>query len=143
MKIYAYLAAAAILAGLLWGAAHVWNKAQRVDAAELAQHKAEADLKDYADKSLAAIEAFNAQAKIDHAADEAFGSRLTALEGAAADLRRAAARIPGHVENTDAKGITRSVLNPDWWLCQSANLSGDTTDAAACRARAGDGGVSH
>lgn len=143
MKLYAYIIAAILLAGLVGYGVHVWRKAERVDVAEAAQRQAVVDLKNYADRSLKAIQDFNARAEKDRKGDEALDARLTALEGVAADLRRAAASIRPTVEKTDAKGVARSVINPDYWLCESATLSGDTADAAACRAAAGDGSVSH
>ena len=141
MKLYLYIAAALILSGLLWGAVHIWNKAQERDAFEQRAIAAEREKVKLAEGFADSVKQFAEQQAKDQEADTALAARITALEGVAADLKRAASRVPATVEKVDDKGIRRAAINPDWWLCQSAILSGDATDAAACQTRAEHGSV--
>lgn len=134
MKIYAYIVAGLMLSGLLWYGHHIYVKADERDQFEEQAKAAEASKQRYADDALKAIQAFNAQREKDSAGDDALNTRLTALEGAAKALAQAARMQRPTVEKPDAQGVVRAVINPDWWLCQSATLSGDPTDATACTA---------
>lgn len=141
MKIWAYVAALAILASLVGGLVHLSKKASQVDAAEARAAAAEKEQLDQAKKFATKIDEFNAHQERDTKKDEELGARLTKLEGVANELARAASRIKPTAEKTDAQGVRHDVVAGDWWLCQSAQLSGNPADAAACVARPGDGSV--
>lgn len=141
MKVWAIVIGIAILAGLVGGLVHLSKKAARVDAAEARAAAAEQLQVDQAKKFANGIELFGKQQEADQKADAALVQRITALEGVAAALNRAASRIKPSMEKPDAQGTLRAVIAPDWWLCRSAQLSGDSADTAACIASPSAGTV--
>lgn len=134
-RLIAYGLIALALAGAVGYGAHIVRKANRVDIAEAALKDAQASHAAYVEKSAKQLADYLAQAKTDRAADEALTARITALEGVAADLRRAVRNIPATVEKADDKGVVTARIAPDWWLCYAASLGGDATDTTACIAR--------
>lgn len=117
------------------------ERAGKYETAVAAQREAEdmhsAYVAEAARKALAAAQL----AEADMLADVKLAARAEALDAENAKLRSAARTIKPTMEKANAEGVRIAVINPDWWLCQSATLSGDAADAAACAARAGDAGL--
>ena len=135
-KLAIYLLAGLALVGLFAAASHTIKKASRAEAAELALETTKAAHTAYVERTVKALEEFTRQAQADRASDTALTARITALEGVAADLRRAARALPATTEKPNAQGVVTTRINADWGLCYFAFLSGDPTDSAACQARA-------
>lgn len=140
MKIYAYIVAAIMLAGAVAYGVHIVKKANRAEVAEKALADETAKHAAYVEAEAKQLAEFIRKAQADKDSDTALTGRITALEGAAAAIRQAASRIHPTVEKTDDKGVTRVSIAGPWWLCQSAQLGGDSADATACAA-AGNGSV--
>lgn len=141
---FGLVAAAVLWAGVKFFAwvGDTLDRASKYETAVAAQHEAEDRHSAYVARvAQEAAEAARVRA-LDEKADTQLALRLETLASENEDLRRHAARVPATVEKANAKGVTVASINPAWWLCQSAALSGSAADAAACEAGASAGAVS-
>lgn len=131
------LAAAALFAA---GGTLGWRaKAALVERGEL--KKLRHEFADYREGTEAAMAIAAGKMQRDGEADRELAANLEMAESEVERLRRAAALVPATVETKDANGIPHLAINPVWWLCNSALLSGDTADTASCEAKSGSAGL--
>lgn len=139
-KLLGYGIAALALAAVLWW---VSSRIRVSYQAEQERDAAVANLAGYRESVETQARVAAAQQIKDQKNDAALTSRLAALEADSAALHRALMSIASTVERTDANGVRRLAINPDWWLCHSSELTRDAADAAACKAHSSDGDVPH
>lgn len=130
----------ALIAGFLW-----WAQG-RIRISYIAERERDTAIATHASyKELVTANAIRAIARMerDQTDDAAMAARITQLTNENAELARLAAGVPATVEKPDANGVPRLAINDLWWLCNSAILTRDPADAAACKARAGAGAPEH
>lgn len=137
-KLIGYGVAALAVVGILWwlqSRIRISYQAEERLEAKTAEHDA------YKAAVQASAEVVAGKLARDQQDDADAAAKLETLDAEADLLRAAASRPKPTVEKPDENGVPRLSINPVWWLCQSALLSGDPADAAACEARSGSAAV--
>lgn len=120
MKLYLYIAAALAIIGLMWGAVHVWNKAQRLDAVEAEYKKFQKDTAAH-DKAVSQAIA-NAQGRSQVLAEQ--------LSGTQAELNRLRGEHINPVVNREKPATNGKCddprISPDW-----LRIYNEASDASA------------
>lgn len=130
-KLIGIVAGAAAVAAILW-----WTQS-RIRISYQAEQQRDASIATHAAYKAAVQEGaavWTAKFQRDHEADVALNTEVERLETERASLDRATDTKKPSVEKTDANGVTRLSINPDWWLCVSTFVSRIPADAAACEA---------
>lgn len=130
-KLIGIVAGAAAIVAVLW-----WTQS-RIRISYQAEQQRDAAIATHAAYKAAVQEGaavWAAKFQRDQEADVALNTEVERLEDERASLDRATDTKKPSVEKTDANGVTRLSINPDWWLCVSTYVSRIPADAAACEA---------
>jgi hypothetical protein len=137
-KLIGYGLAALAVVGILWwlqSRIRISYQAEQERDAAIEQHQSYKAAVQASAAVVAGKLARDQQDDADHSA------KIEQLDAEADRLRAAASKPKPTVETTDENGVARVSINPVWWLCNSALLSGDPADTAACEARSGSAAV--